>query len=195
LVVTRVYRPSDMQAVKKKEELKKKLGVPSDPRKWSHQDMIKVDRYFRIIGWDMSMSGCNPESFFWNREPVTNKALCMLYNELMIARAEESLRSAKGDLSRFGMIYKRQYEEVKRKVQSRTEKLAKYNEVIKVEVEKNTGIKTVPKPQPRPSTVVRRITATSTAVEVHEPEQKKPPDWVLPVAVLGGIYLARRLIR
>ncbi|CAI1492059.1 SAM pointed domain-containing ETS-like transcription factor [Thermococcus nautili] len=210
LVVTRIYRPSDLEAVKKKEEIKKRLGVPSDPKKWSHNDMMKVDRYFRSIGWDMSMSGCNPSSFFWNKDPITNKALCMLYNELMIARAGESLRSAKRDLARFGSVYQRHYEEVKRKVQSRTAHLAKYNQVVKVEVEKNTGVKTVPRSQPKPSVVMKPVAkkvqskpvlrSSSVPTTVHamveqqsQPEQKKTfPSWIIPAAVLAGLFIISR---
>lgn len=202
MVVTRIYRPSDLEALKKKEEIKRKLGVPADPKKWGHEDLMKVDRYFRSIGWDMAMSGCNPESFFWKRDIVTNKALCMLYNELMIARAGESLTSARKDLAHFGSIYRNHYEEVKKRVQERISHLAKYNNVIKVEVEKNTGVRTVPKPQPKPSVVMKPVapkpqTKPVQNLTVHtmvesQPEKKGLPNWVIPLTVLAGLYIISR---
>ncbi|WP_297065644.1 hypothetical protein [Thermococcus sp.] len=219
--MTRIYKQSDLEALKKKEEIKRKLGVPADPKQWSHEDLMKVDRYFRSIGWDMAMSGCNPESFFWKKDPVTNKALCMLYNELMIARAGESLRSARRDLAYFGSIYQKHYEEVEKRVQSRVSHLSEYNQIIKVRVEKNTGkktsttpptpkpvleklerntgIKSVPKPEPKPTIVATRVptnaephTVHVTSVREQKPKKIDLKKVGLAIAALAVLYFVRR---
>lgn len=210
MVVTITYRPSDLKAMEKLKELKRKLGVPSDPKKWSNQDIIKVDRYFRSIGWNMAMNGCNPEVFFWNRDPVTNKALCMLYNELMIARNEASIRSAQSDLKEFGRIYEPLYRKTLSTANTRIKRLQGWNAVVKDEVEKNTGIRTVPVPQPKPSVVMKPVTPKSlpmpapkssvvptkvhVMVEQSQPEQKSifSSKWIIALAVLAGLYIVLR---
>ncbi|WP_148882759.1 hypothetical protein [Thermococcus aciditolerans] len=65
----------------------------------------------------------------------------------------------------------------------------------KAEVEQNTGIKTVPKPQPKPSTVVREVTATSTAVEVHEPEKKSRFGVTAVLGVVAAFLILKKVLR
>jgi len=220
LVVTRIYSPDDLEAVKKKEELKRKLGVPSDPSKWTHADQMKVAGYFRSIGWPMAMMGCNPSSFIWKEDPVTNKALCMLYNELIMARTYAEKGHIKEELRWLPQQFKGEAKSALKKADKEIEELRKWNTVVKV-VEENTGIKTIPKPQPKPSVVTKPVAVTNdqpgrppkilpapgffrpkilpmpapapVMVEQSQPEQKKTiPSWVIPLAILGGLYIISR---
>ena len=236
MVVTRIYSPDDLEAVKKKEELKRKLGVPSDPSKWTHADQMKVAGYFRSIGWPMAMMGCNPSSFIWKEDPVTNKALCMLYNELIMARTYAEKGHIKEELRWLPQQFKGEAKSALKKADKEIEELRKWNTVVKV-VEENTGIKTIPKPQPKPSVVTKPVAVTNdqpgrppkilpapgfqrrgppawlikrieeekkfflrpaphprvVMAEQSQPEQKKTiPSWVIPLAILGGLYIISR---
>jgi len=65
------------------------------------------------------------------------------------------------------------------------------------EIERNTGVKTVPVHHPKPSVVIKpvapKLPTVHAMVEQSQPEQKKTlPSWVIPVGVLVGLYIISR---
>lgn len=148
MVVTIEYRPSDIKALQEVRELKQKLGVPDDPSRWNEKDRMKVANYFRSIGWDMAMMGCNPE-VFGGADPH-RKALCIFYNQLILSRTQAEKEHIKKEQTWLPPQFQEDARKALEQANKRMEELKKWNTVIKVEVEKNTGIKTIPQPKPLP---------------------------------------------
>ncbi|NJE01837.1 hypothetical protein [Thermococcus sp. JdF3] len=80
-------------------------------------------------------------------------------------------------------------------VKVKTEKALRSLVPAKVEVEQNTGIKTVPKPQPKPSVVARKVSVTSATPKpqpatVHVSQAKREESGHRNIGLLIGAVIA-----
>ncbi|AFL94727.1 hypothetical protein CL1_0519 [Thermococcus cleftensis] len=183
MVVTRTYRPSDVRAVEILNQIKAQLGISGKID--TLEERRKAYYYLKGKGWNMSMLACNPDAYPGDPE---KKALCMLFNEMRGYQIEESIRGNEAQLKKYGSAFRRTYER-NRKI---LEVQKKAVENAYKQLEKKTGVKTVPRPQLKPDVIIKplplpsprpvpeKISITSTTprpqpkpATVHVPQAKR----------------------
>lgn len=189
MVRTIEYKPSDLEAVKIVQQIKKELGI--DGKIDSPEEIRKVDAFLRSKGWDMSMTGCNPAIV--GGANAYRKALCILFNEMREAQTMESKKMAEQELKQFGEMYRPNYERTLKRVEQRRKSLEEYNnyydKLLNYATGKHVEGDIVPDkkkeihqiPRARPLKRNQRITTTTKA----EPTKNKTK-WV----IVGGVVLA-----
>ena len=148
MVVTIIYRPSDVEAAKLLNQIKAKLGISGKID--TPEERTKAYLYLKSRGMNMSMLACNPDVFSLTGNMAEDKALCMLYNEMQAYGMQESIKGNEEQLRKYGSAFKSTYERNKKVFD------VEYN-AIKAELQKNTGVKMIPVPKPvlAPETIKR----------------------------------------
>jgi len=208
MVITRTYRPSDAEAIKILNQIKAKLGISG--RVGTLEERRKAYYYLKGKGWNMSMLACNPDAYPGNAE---KKALCMLFNEMRGYQMQETEKGNREQLKKYGSAFKSTYERNKRiiDVQKRAVESAfkksgmaqvmgrkpvpkiipvGVKPVIKEKLERNTGVKSVPKPKPVPTIIATRVPTNPEPHTVHVTSVQEPKKIDLKKVGLGLLGLA-----
>jgi len=211
MVVTLRYRPSDVEAVKILNQIKAKLGISGKID--TPEERTKAYYYLKGKGWNMSMLACNPD---YINDPQ-QEALCMLFNEMRGEEIRESMRGNESQLKKYGSAFKSTYEKNTRIFSTELRGVVssyKNSSAEKLqEVEKNTGIKTVPSPKRVPTIIhpEKKIISTIESYkrfwlnpapnptvpkleEAHIMNQKKEnwKSWLWILGLLGVLLILRR---
>jgi len=134
MVITRVYSPSDIEAMMILNRIKAKLGISGKIDTPGERERAR--QYLESRGLNMSMIGCNPDVFFLTGNRAEDKALCMLYNEMSEYQIQGAMKRNEEQLKKYGNAFLSTYKKNESELKKEYDALS--------ELQKNTGIKTVP---------------------------------------------------
>ena len=195
------YRPSDVEAVRILNQIKAKLGISG--RIDTLEERRKAYYYLKGKEWNMSMLACNPDAYPADAE---RKALCMLFNEIRGYQIQETEKGNAKMLKKYGSAFRSTYERNKRiiEVQKKAvesaakgsgmaqlvEKKKPVPKQVLEKLEKNTGVKSVSKPEPKPTIVQKKIPTNSVPQTVHATNVKEPKKIDIKKVGMGLLGLA-----